>query len=244
MPSQTSNSLPDCDESVRTRLVRAADEEMRIQGTTAITMAAVAERAGVSRATAFRQLGNTSRMIILVGIHRARNHIARTREIIAAQPDILGKIEDVLVYTTRELPEDPVIRALVAQHSAAVLDEDIRSLTDEISGPVLLAGQAAGIIRTDIPVREMIDFLLEQTYLAAEYPDRSEKAARHRFRTFVAPALRPQPASDTTAGPPLHPNAELDRALSAAADAIATARDAAVRIRFRLEGIDERFGDR
>lgn len=194
MPSQTSGSLPACDESVRTRLVRAADEEMQIQGTTAVTMAAVAERAGVSRATAFRQLGSTPRMIIVVGIHRARNHIARTREIIAAQPDIFAKIENVLVYTTRELPEDPVIRELVAQRSAAVLDEDIRSLTDEITGPVLLVSQAAGVVRT-------------------------------------------------AAGTSMHPNAELEHALSAAADAIATARDAAVRIRCRLDGIDERFGD-
>lgn len=243
MPSQSPDPFPADEGSVWTKLVRAADEEMQIQGTTAVTMAAVAERAGVSRATAFRQLGNTPRMIILVGIHRARNHIARTREIIAAQPDIFAKIEDVLVYTTRELPEDPVIRELVAQRSAAVLDEDIRSLTDEITGPVLLAGQAAGVVRTDIPIREMIDFLLEQTYLAAEYPDRSEKSARHRFRTFVAPALRPQPAAHTAAGTPVHPNAELDDALSAAADAIATARDAAVRIRCRLNGIDARFGD-
>lgn len=244
MPSQTPDSLPADEENVRTRLVRAADEEMRIQGTTKVTMAAVAERAGLSRATAFRQLGSTSRMIILVGIYRARNLIAHTHEIIAAQPDIFAKLEDVLVYTTRELPEDPVIRALVAQRSVAVLDEDIRALTDEITGPVLLAGQAAGIIRADVPVREMIDFLLEQTYLAAEYPDRSEKAARHRFRTFVAPALRPQPALHTTAGVPARPDAELEHALSAAADAIATARDAAVRIRCRLDGIDERFGDR
>lgn len=235
--------MPASDDSVRSRLIRAADEEMRVQGTTAVTMAAVAERAGVSRATAFRQLGNSSRMIIMVGIHRARNHIARTREIISAQPDIFAKMEDVMVYTTRELPEDPVIRALVAQRPAAVLDQDIRSLTDEISGPVLMAGQAAGVIRTDVPIREMIDFLLEQTFLAAEYPDRSEKAARHRFRTFVAPALRPQPPAGSIPTSRAHPNAELEEALATAADAIADARDAAVRIRCRMDGVDARFGD-
>ncbi len=243
MLSQTNEPFRFDDDSVQARLVRAADEEMRIQGTTAVTMAAVAERAGVSRATAFRQLGSASRMIIQVGIYRARIHIIRTQEILDAQPDIFAKMEDVMVYTTRELPEDPVIQALMAQRATSVLDEDIRSVTAEISGPVLLAGQAAGIVRTDIPLREMIDFLVEQTYLAADYPDRSERAARHRFRTFVAPALRPQPAPHT-AGSADSPNEELEKALAAAADAIATASDAATRLRHRHEGISPRFGDR
>jgi AcrR family transcriptional regulator len=221
---------PDTDESVKMRLVRAADEEMRIQGTASVTMAAVADRAGVSRATAFRQLGGTSKMIIQVGLYRARHHIERAREIVDAQPDIFMKLEDLKVYTTQALPEDPVILALMAQRSAAILDEDIRAVNDELSGPILLAGQAAGIVRNDISVREIIDFLVEQTYLAADYPDRSEQAARHRFRTFIAPALRPQPVAAAMQRSNL-PGAELDSALSQAADAIASARAAASRLR-------------
>lgn len=240
MPPQPSATPPVNDESVRERLVRAADDEMRLRGTTAVPMAAVAERAGVSRATAFRQLGNASRMIIMVGIHRARNHIDRAREIIAEQPDIFARIEEVMVYNTRELPEDPVIKALVAQHPAAVLDEDIRSLTDELSGPAIRAGQAAGLIRTDIAVREIIDFLLEQTFLAAEYPDRSEAAARQRFRTFIAPALRPQTADVHARS--AHPDTDLEKAISAAEAALTDARDAAARMRCRFDGIDDRFG--
>jgi AcrR family transcriptional regulator len=213
------------DDSVRTRLVRAADEEMTRQGTASVTMAAVAARAGVSRATAFRQLGGASEMIIQVGLYRSRKHIARVQEIMDAQPDVFAKLEDAMVYTTRELPDDPVIQALMAQHAAAVRDKDIQSVTSAINGPVLRAGQAAGLIRTDIPVAEMTDFIIEQTYLAAEYPDRSEKAARHRFRTFIAPALRPQHDPATPLGE------ALERALSAAANAIAEASAAAARLR-------------
>jgi AcrR family transcriptional regulator len=225
MLQQTYEPFDADDDSVRARLVRAADEEMTQQGTASVTMAAVAERAGVSRATAFRQLGGTSEMIIQVGLHRSRQHIARVQEIMDSQADVFSKMEDAMVYTTRELPGDPVIEALMAQRTTAVRDQDIHSVTSAINGPVLRAGQAEGLIRTDIPVPEIIDFLIEQTYLAAEYPDRSEAAARHRFRTFVAPALRPQPHPATP------PDGELEIALSAASDAIAAASAAAARMR-------------
>lgn len=99
------------DDSVRARLVRAADEEMRTQGTVSVSMASVAERAGVSRATAFRQLGGSSEMIVQVGLLRSRQHIARVREIMETQRNIFAKMEDAMVYTTRELPRDPVIVA-------------------------------------------------------------------------------------------------------------------------------------
>ena len=225
MPPQTYEPVDANNDSVRARLVRAADEEMTRQGTTSVTMAAVAERAGVSRATAFRQLGGTSEMIIQVGLYRSRKHIDRVQEIMDSQADVFSKMEDAMVYTTRELPGDPVIQALMAQRAAAVRDQDIHSVTSAINGPVLRAGQADGLIRTDIPIAEMTDFLIEQTYLAAEYPDRSEAAARHRFRIFVAPALRPQP------DPATQPDGDLEIALSAASDAIAAASAAAARIR-------------
>lgn len=225
------------DTSVHARLVRAADEEMRIHDTTSVSMAAVAERAGVSRATAFRQLGTAARMIIQVGLYRSQLHMDRAREITDAQPDIFTGLEEVMVYNARELPKDPVIRALMAQHSASVLDPDIRAITEKISSPTLIAGQAAGIIRSDVPIRELIDFLVEQTYLAAEYPDRSEHAARHRFRTFVAPALRPQLTVDSARRS--SPDAGLEGALAAAADAIAMARSAATHVRRQLDSNTE-----
>ena len=125
MPPQTYEPLDANNDSVRARLVRAADEEMTRQGTTSVTMAAVAERAGVSRATAFRQLGGTSEMIIQVGLYRSRKHIDRVQEIMDSQADVFSKMEDAMVYTTRELPGDPVIQALMAQRAAAVRDQDI-----------------------------------------------------------------------------------------------------------------------
>jgi hypothetical protein len=56
-------------------------------------------------------------------------------------------------------------------------------------GPVLDEGQRSGQIRTDIDIDEMVDFLVEQTYLAAEEIDRSDDEVRRRFRHFIIPGL-------------------------------------------------------
>ncbi|MET7773443.1 TetR family transcriptional regulator [Nocardia sp. NPDC005366] len=228
------------DASSRERLIHAADEEMRAQHTAAVTMAAVAARAGVSRATAFRQLGGSREMVVQVGLLRAQRHIERARERMAAQDDVFAKMEDVMAYNARELPEDPVIVAMMAQHSASVRHPDIQAVTTTVSGPVLLEGQQSGLIRTDVSMPELIDFLIEQTYLAAEDPQRSEEAARLRFRRFVAPAIRPQPTPSESATIA----AELDQALTAATDAVAAAKRAAGRLRNGAVKAADRSGDR
>ncbi len=44
-------------------------------------------------------------------------------------------------------------------------------------GPVLQEGQRNGEVRNDLEIDELIDFLVEQTYIAAEELDRSADAA-------------------------------------------------------------------
>jgi hypothetical protein len=179
-------------------------------------------------------------MVGQVALRRAQRDIDRARERMAAQDDVFAKIEDIMAYNARELPEDPVIVALMAQHSAAVRHPDIQAVTTALSGPVLLEGQQSGLIRTDVPIPELIDFLTEQTYLAAEDPQRSEEAARLRFRRFVAPAMRPQPTSSESASVA----GELDLALATAADAIAAATRAAGRLGNGAVRAADRSGDR
>ena len=60
---------------------------------------------------------------------------------------------------------------------------------DDLVGAVLREGQCRGEVRTDLDLDDLVDFLVEQTYLAAESIDRSENTVRKRFRRFVTPAL-------------------------------------------------------
>jgi AcrR family transcriptional regulator len=177
------------DGSVKARLVRAADVEIAERGIDGLQMDSVAKRAGVSRATAFRQLGSVSEVLIQVALLRAERHIEAVRGLMAGKTGTFAKLEAALVYTARELPLDPTIAALMAQHSASVHDPRVHENALGIMSPVLEEGQRNGEVRTDLDMDELVDFMVEQTYLAAEELDRSADVARKRFRHFVIPAL-------------------------------------------------------
>ena len=177
------------DGTVKDRLIRAADAELAARGINAVQMEVVAKVAGVSRATAFRQLGSVSEMLVQVALLRARRHVAAVEALMATKTGVFAKLEAALVYTARELPSDPSISALIAQHSESVHNPRVHQVAVEAMGPVLDEGQRSGEVRTDIGIGELVDFLVEQTYLAAEEIKRSDEETRRRFRHFVIPAL-------------------------------------------------------
>jgi AcrR family transcriptional regulator len=205
------------DSSVKGRLIRAADAEITAYGPDALQMEAVAKRAGVSRATAFRQLGSVAEVLLQVALLRSMRHIAAVRTLMDIEVGAFAKIEAALTYTARELPADPSIAALIAQHSASVRDPRVHQASMDVLGPVLREGQCDGEVRTDIDLDDLVDFLVEQTYLAAEDLDRSEDAVRKRFRQFVIPALE---ARGSCGGEFLSRIREVDEAVSTAREAL------------------------
>jgi AcrR family transcriptional regulator len=214
------------DGTVKARLIRAADAEIAMYGIEALQMEAVAKRAGVSRATAFRQLGSISEVLVQVALLRSQQHIAEVQRLMNSKAGGFAKLEAALIYTARELPTDPSIAALIARHSATVHDPRVHQLSMDLLGPVLHDGQRDGEIRTDVGLDELVDFLVEQTYLAAEDIDRSEDAARKRFRQFVIPAVE---ARGCVGG-------EYASRVSEVEQAVATAREA-------LENLAQKLSD-
>ena len=205
------------DGTVRDRLIRAADAEIAERGIESIQMEAVATRAGVSRATAFRQLGNVPEMLLQVALLRARRHTAAVETLMSTKVGVFAKVEAALLYTTRELPTDPSISALIAQRSASVHHPRVHQMAVDAMGPALQEGQRNGEVRTDLGIDEIIDFLVEQTYIAAEELDRSDAAVRRRFRHFIIPALA---ASGGSAGERLSLTREAEDAVGVALDAL------------------------
>jgi AcrR family transcriptional regulator len=205
------------DSSVKARLIRAADAEIAESGPDALQMEAVAKRAGVSRATAFRQLGSIAEVVLQVALLRSQRHVATVRTLMDGHTGTFAKIEAALTYTVRELPTDPSIAALIAQHSASVHDPRVHQASMDLLGPVLREGQRHGEVRTDLKLDELVDFLVEQTYLAAEELDRSEDAVRKRFRQFVIPALE---ARCGCGGEFVSRIREVDQAVSTAQEAL------------------------
>jgi AcrR family transcriptional regulator len=177
------------DGTVKDRLIRAADAEIAARGLASVQMETIAKSAGVSRATAFRQLGSVSELLVQVALLRARRHVAEVQKLMAGKVGAFARLEAAMVYTTRELPTDPSIAALIAQHSASVHDPHVHRVAVDAVGPVLEEGRRNGEVRDDLEIDELVDFLVEQTYIAAEEPDRSANEVRRRFRHFIVPAL-------------------------------------------------------
>jgi AcrR family transcriptional regulator len=205
------------DGTVKDRLIRAADAEIASRGINAVQMEVVAKIAGVSRATAFRQLGSVSEMLVQVALLRARRHVAAVETLMATKTGVFAKLEAALVYTARELPLDPSISALIAQHSESVHDPRVHQVAVDAMGPVLDEGQRSGEVRTDIGIDEMVDFLVEQTYLAAEEIGRSDDETRRRFRHFIIPGLA---ASGGSGGEHLSRTMEVEDAVGVAVEAL------------------------
>jgi AcrR family transcriptional regulator len=221
------------DGTVRDRLIRAADAEIAERGIESIQMETVAIRAGVSRATAFRQLGNISEMLVQVALLRSRRHVAAVEALMATKTGVFTKLEAALLYTTRELPTDPSISALIAQRSASVHHPRVHQMAVDAMGPVLQEGQRNGEVRNDLEIDEFIDFLVEQTYIAAEELDRSDAGVRRRFRHFIVPALA---ASGGSAGERLSLAREAEDAVDTAIEALSNLADQLRRGRHKRMG--------
>lgn len=189
MTADIFDDLGDDDDYVRARLIAAAEQEFAENPDGIPQMEAIAKRAGVSRATAFRRLGSIHDVIVQVALRRARRHIAAVQELMTAQHGVFSKLEAALIYTARELPTDASIAALIAQHSTSVNDSRVHQAAVGAMSEVLAEGQRTGEIRDDVALDDLVDFLVEQTYLAAESKDRSEAAVRKRFQTFIVPAI-------------------------------------------------------
>ncbi|MGX9787828.1 TetR/AcrR family transcriptional regulator [Mycobacterium sp. MMS18-G62] len=203
--------------SARTRLIHAADAEIADRGIDEIQMEAIAKRAGVSRATAFRQLGSISEAITLVALLRAERHIVAARRLTDGKTGAFEKIEASFLYSVRELPKDPAIAALMARRSQSIHDPGTHRHAMMSVGPILEEGQRNGEVRTDLPLDEMVDVVVEQLYLAAEEIDRSEEAIRKRVRHFIVPALE---ARGDGSGELLSRTREVENAISVAVEAL------------------------
>jgi AcrR family transcriptional regulator len=178
------------------RLVRAADAALSRSSVEDVTIDAVAAAAGLSRATAFRQLGKRDDMVAAVALMRSTDYARACIDGMNRYPGTFEQIEEAFRFLARKIPTDPVIRAFLATRTAAGFDSDVHDLATATLGPALERGRLVGEIRTDVPMTDIITWTVEQLYLAMQQTDRSDKAIGERVRSFLTPALAPRLRAD------------------------------------------------
>lgn len=178
------------DSDIATRLIGAADALLRREAVEAVTVEAVAAAAGVSRATAFRHLGRREDMIVAVALRRGAEYSRICREEMNVVAGAVPKIRAAFLYLVRELPRDPVFSELFAIHTAVDVDTDVHDLVAATLGPVIENGRRAGQIRTDVPIDDILSWVVEQVYLSMQQRGHSERVGQKRL-TFLVSALMP-----------------------------------------------------
>lgn len=182
---------------LRARLIAAADDELAEYGSLTGRFEAVAHRAGVSRATAYRQMGSVSELVTQVGLRRAHKYLDDLYAVIDRERGALAKLEAALLYGAQVLPDEPIVLSLIARQFTSGRDPEVYEMINDIVLPVVAAGQNSGEIRDDIDPDSIIDYIVEQSYFATHARDRSVQAIRRRFRTFIEPAITPHSALRT-----------------------------------------------
>jgi len=180
--------------TVRDRLIEAADLELAEYGSLTGRFEAVARRAGVSRATAYRQLGSVAELSTQVGLRRAQKYLDGMRDAMDREDDALAKVEVAMTFAARELPNEPIVLALISR-PGSVVDPEVHQIATDLMSSALLEGQRSGQIRADIDLELIIEYLFEQSYLATHAIDRSARAVSRRFRLFIEPVIAPKASS-------------------------------------------------
>lgn len=175
--------------SVRDRLVRTADVWLHRHRVGELSIEAIAAAAHVSRATAFRKLGGRDQLVLAVALARSDRFALECATEMARHVGAFAKLEAAFLYLVRELPNDPIIRELFALKSAGDFGPEADAIANTTLGPAIEAGRAAGEVRDDVPIAEIVHWTVEQLYLAVLQTDRSPAAIIKRVRTYLTPAL-------------------------------------------------------
>jgi AcrR family transcriptional regulator len=186
----TSSSDPLAEQgSVLDRLTRAADFALQRDGVDNVSMTAIAAEAGVSRATAFRQLGGRDQMIVTVALWRARRYARECTALMGRHVGSFAKIEAAFMYLVPALSNDDVVREFFALRPADDLGTGAHALAVATFGPAITEGRSAGEFRTDVSIDDIADWTTEQLISAVRQKDHSHQAIVRRVRMFLLPAL-------------------------------------------------------
>jgi AcrR family transcriptional regulator len=162
-----------------------------------VSIDAVAQAAGVSRASAYRHFGDRDGLLFRAAMELTRQHAVVVMESLSHTATVAAKVEEAFAYSARQARVDKVLRLLLLTRRPQAIDDATRALSLEIMGPVYRQGQCDGEVREDLSVEEIIAWLSEQRQVVGRL-QLDEEHARSYVRNFIAPVLRPQEDPLTT----------------------------------------------
>lgn len=187
MPKLWEATIEGHKDSVKLAIVQATAKLVHQHGFTGLTMSAIAETAGISRATLYRYVKDSAEAVELWHAHQIGDHLRQLQAVAAATPEDerLSTVIERYAISRQHQHGDQDHSAL--HRSAAVSDarETVAALLHEL----IIADSEAGAIRTDVPLDELVQYAMASLEAAAYLPDRD---AALRLAHLVEQSLRPR----------------------------------------------------
>lgn len=177
MPKLWNNSIATHREAVREAALDATAAVVAERGLTGVTMAEVAQRAGVGRATLYKYFADVESILTAWHQRQVSNHLRQLEEIW----ERTQRIEDVLEAYAFICYEHPASEA-VDLHRA----EHVGHARGQL---VAFVAERLGVVRGDVPPRELAAYCVHALQAAGAVPS---KAAVRRLVQVTLDGLRGQ----------------------------------------------------
>jgi AcrR family transcriptional regulator len=184
--------------SGREGVMDAAESCLQRFGLAKTTIEDVAQAAGLSRATVYRQFGSRDALLLAVA--------ARDAERVASQAELfLQRFEDVgswivegILFCLREIPKRPLLGQFLAPQelgtaSRMLLTSDrMLAIGSEILRPMFEPARREGLLHRDLELDALMEWVLRilMSYLAVPGPpERTEQELRQLLHAMLLPAV-------------------------------------------------------
>jgi AcrR family transcriptional regulator len=185
-------------------MLDAAESCLQRFGVAKTTVEDVAQAAGLSRATVYREFGSRDALLLAVAAREA-DRVAGEAELFLRRFDDVGSwLVEGILFCLREIPKRPLLARFVAPQDLGatgrmvLTSERMLAIGAEILRPIFEPAQRAGLLHEGLELDALIEWVLRilMSYLAVPGPpERSEEDLRRLLRAMLLPAVLVEGAS-------------------------------------------------
>ena len=179
-------------------MLDAAESCLQRFGVAKTTVEDVAQAAGLSRATVYRQFGSRDALLLAVAAREA-DRVATQAELYLRRFDDVGSwLVEGILFCLREIPKRPLLAQFMAPQDLGTTgrmvlnSERMLAIGAEILRPVFEPARREGLLHRDLELDALIEWVLRilMSFLAVPGPPaRTEQQLRRLLHTMLLPAV-------------------------------------------------------
>lgn len=194
----TTAAVPEKATDVRDRLLDAAENCLARYGASKTSMEDVAKTAGLSRATVYRYFENREALLQGLGSRQAASLAQEALGYLGQFDNVADWLVEGVLFSLREIPKRPAFAALTMSLDTSSASRLFLGSTGMIEiganvlNPMFATAKAQGLIREDIEVDMLIEWLLRVLWTYLNAPSQvatDEEGMRKLFRMMLIPAV-------------------------------------------------------